>query len=88
VAVRLPRLFGSRSSAVDVVETRSIDSVPWDSGGPAPGAAVVTESRARRLAPVFAAHRFLMDGIGTLPVASYRRLGGERQPMTARSSTG
>jgi HK97 family phage portal protein len=79
--VRLPRLFGSRASAVEVVETRSIDSVPWDAGGPVSGSAVISESRARRLAPVFAAHRFLMDGIGTLPIAAYRRLGSERQPM-------
>jgi HK97 family phage portal protein len=84
VAVRNPLrglLGGEPRSSSTQVEVRSIDSVPWDSGGPVAGAATVTEDRARRLSPVFAAHRFLADGIATLPIHGYRKVGDQRQQM-------
>jgi HK97 family phage portal protein len=41
----------------------------------------ISENRARRLSPVFAAHRFLGDGVGTLPVHAYRRYPDRREQM-------
>lgn len=70
-------LFGRRS-----VESRSIDSVPWDHGGN-PNSSSMTQDRALRLAPVFAANRHLVDNIATLPLKPYRRAGDNRQPMAA-----
>ncbi len=73
--------FFRRSTGTDV-EVRSIDSVPWDAGGTSTsGSVVVSEARARRLAPVYAAHRHLADGIATLPLKGYRRIGTQREPM-------
>jgi HK97 family phage portal protein len=43
-----------------------------------------SEQRALSLAPVFAAFRFLCDGVSTLPLKSYRRAGpDQREPMSS-----
>lgn len=64
------------------VEVRAIEGVPWDVGGSGYNSTdSVTEKRARRLSPVFAAHRHLADGIGTLPLKAYEKRGNARQPM-------
>jgi HK97 family phage portal protein len=72
---------GERRAGGELVEARSIDSVPWDAGGARPGAAYVSEDRARCLSPVFAAHRFLGDGIGTLPLHGFRKYPDRRVQM-------
>ncbi|MGH3518807.1 MAG: phage portal protein [Natronosporangium sp.] len=61
-------------------EQRSVDTAPWDAGGVS-GDPPVSESRAMRLAPVFAANRHLADNISTLPLKAYRKLGDRREPM-------
>lgn len=61
-------------------ETRSIDSVPWDHGGTL-GGPPVSQDRALRLAPVYAAHRHLADNISTLPLKAYRKVFDKREPM-------
>ncbi len=71
----LNRLFGV------VEEQRSLESVPWASGGPLGAGTAVTQERALRLAPVYAANRFLSDSIATLPLKPYRRFGERREPM-------
>lgn len=74
--------FRSIRPGVAAVETRAIEGVPWDVGGTGyTNTENVSEARARRLAPVFAAHRHLADGIGTLPLKAYRKTGNARQPM-------
>ncbi len=62
-------------------EARAITSVPWEAGGNASSARMVTQDRALKLAPVYAAVRHLSDGIGTLPLKGYRQLGDTRRPM-------
>lgn len=74
-------LAGQQRSSSMQVEARSIDSVPWESGGSRAGGGHVSEDRARRLAPVFAAHRFLGDGIGTLPLHAFRKFPDRRVQM-------
>jgi HK97 family phage portal protein len=65
-------------------EKRSIDSVPWypfNVGYPYEPA---SQDRALSLAPVFSAIRFLVDGISTLPLKPYRRVGpDQREPMAS-----
>lgn len=69
-------------SRTPTVEMRAIDGVPWDQGGTGyQNSDMVSERRARRLAPVFAAHRHLADGIGTLPLKAYKKAGINRRPM-------
>jgi HK97 family phage portal protein len=63
------------------VEQRSVAALPWGSGDDILSPQTVTQDRALRLAPVFAANRFLADFISTLPLKGYRRLGDQRQPM-------
>lgn len=72
------RNFFRRQSA----ETRAIDTVPWVQGGPLSGANV-DQSKALTLAPVYAAVRILAQDLSTLPLKSYRKVDGERVPMTA-----
>ena len=63
-------------------EARAISQVPWQPfniGGPAGGP--VSQDRALKLAPWFAAVRYLSDGVGTLPLKGYRKDGDERVPM-------
>lgn len=71
-----------RSREVAPVETRTVDTVPWNVGGSLGGPAV-TQDRALALAPVFAAARIIAGTASTLPLKAYRRLGDERQPMTS-----
>jgi hypothetical protein len=76
------RLPSFRRTPRNLPEVRSIDSVPWNSGGPSPTSSLVlSEERARRLAPVYSAHRHLADGISTLPIKGYRKIGDRREPM-------
>lgn len=58
-------------------ETRSIDSVPWDTGGGLPTRAVSVD-QALSLAPVFACIRLLADQIASLPLQTYRQTGDTR----------
>jgi HK97 family phage portal protein len=64
-------------------EQRSIDSVPWYPFDVGPGRyEPATQQRALSLAPVFAAFRFLCDGVSTLPLKAYRKAGpDQREPM-------
>lgn len=65
-----------------VPEARATTAMPWESGGSyAPQQRTVTQDRALRLTPVYAAVRHLSDGIGTLPLKGYRDLGDSKQPM-------
>lgn len=68
-------LFGRRQA-----EQRAVTEVPWDHGGDIRGSSM-TQDRALRLAPVFAANRHLVDNISTLPLKPFRKIGDERQPM-------
>lgn len=61
------------------VEARAVDSVPWDHGGVIGGNQAVSQDRALRLAPVYAANRHLADQMSTLPLKAYRRLGDKRE---------
>ena len=63
-------------------EQRTITSVPWNVGDPLVSA-TVTQERALTLVAVFAAVRLLADEISTLPLKAYRKVGDERQPMSA-----
>lgn len=58
---------------------RSIDSLPWVSGGPKPSSKSLESSL--RLVPVFAACRLISDSIASLPLKAYRRNGEERIPI-------
>ena len=62
-------------------EYRSIDSVPWDVGGPT--RQTVNESKALGLSAVYAANRHLGDLISTLPLHGYRKIGDRREKMSA-----
>jgi HK97 family phage portal protein len=62
-------------------ETRTIDTLPWGSGGVGPSVGPLTQDRALTLAPVFAAARILAGTISTLPLKAYRRIGDDRVPM-------
>jgi HK97 family phage portal protein len=63
-------------------ETRSVESVPWYSWNVGYSYEPATQDRALSLAPVFSAVRFLVDGISTLPLKPYRRVGpDQREPM-------
>ena len=62
------------------VEQRAITEVPWDHGGPL-SPTKMTQERAQRLAPVFAANRHLADQIATLPLHAYRKVGDSRQKL-------
>lgn len=59
---------------------RAITSLPWSHGGPR--ANVVNAESALSLIPLFACVRILSDQLASLPVQTYRRLGGERMPMS------
>lgn len=61
-------------------ESRAVTSVPWSVG--APSMTSVTQERALRLIPVYAAVRLVADLVSTLPLKSYREVGDERQPMS------
>lgn len=62
-------------------EQRSIDDVPWDVGGQQTDG--VSQDRALRMNPVFAALRHITDYGSTLPLKSYRKIGeDERVPIT------
>lgn len=63
-------------------ETRAITAVPWSHGDPL-FVNTVTQERALSLVPVFAAVRLLADEISTLPLQAYRKVGDDRQPMSA-----
>jgi len=60
-------------------EYRSIDSVPWDVGGPSHQ--TVNEHKALGLSYVYAANRHLGDLISTLPLHGYHQSGDRRQKM-------
>jgi len=62
-------------------EIRAIATLPWDRGDPVTYAN--TQDQALKLVPVYAAVRLLADNIATLPVKTYRKVGDERQPMSA-----
>lgn len=63
------------------VEERAITSLDWIQGNdPVPQ---VTEARALRLSPVFAAIRHIVDYCATLPVDFYRNDGKARLPMSS-----
>ena len=62
-------------------EARSILDLPWNTGA-APHTAV-TQDRALSLIPVYSANRLLAGTVSTLPLKAYRRVGDERQPMSA-----
>lgn len=53
----------------------------WVDSGDGPARAV-TEDNATRLAPVFAAHRHIVDYVSTLPVDAFRRDGDRRVSIT------
>lgn len=61
------------------VEQRAITEVPWDHGGTL-GGPKVTQDKYLGLAPVYAANRHLADQVSTLPLKSYLRATGRRQP--------
>jgi HK97 family phage portal protein len=63
------------------VETRAVESVPWDVGGPLQVA--VNESSALGLSAVYAAVRHLTDLISTLPLQAYRQEGDTRRRLSA-----
>lgn len=77
--MRLRSLF-RRSRA----EQRSIDSVPWDQGGPLHPTGVGVD-RALKLGPVYAAGRLLADSVASLPLQQYRKSGDVRQKMPLAS---
>jgi HK97 family phage portal protein len=63
-------------------EKRSITSVPWAPWDVGPGRyEVPSQDRALSLAPWFAAIRFLADGVSTLPLKAYRKVGDRREPL-------
>lgn len=62
------------------VEQRAITEVPWDHGPPL-NPTKMSQERAQRLAPVFAANRHLADQIATLPMHAYRKTGETRQRL-------
>ncbi len=66
-------------------EVRSITSVPWYPFNVGPSKYErPSEQRAMGLSAVFAAVRFLCDGVSTLPLKPYRRVGPEqREPMSS-----
>lgn len=68
-------LFGKR------VEERAVTSVDWIQGNDATPS--VTEARALRLSPVFAAIRHIVDYCATLPVDFHRQDGKSRTPMSS-----
>lgn len=68
--------------AVGVAEQRSIDSVPWDQGGPLQRG--VSTERALALIPFFACVRLLADSVASLPLQAHRRLGETREPMVTQ----
>ncbi len=59
------------------VETRAIDAVPWDHGGPSRPSAVTPE-QALGLVPVFACVRLLASQVASLPLQTFRRAGEAR----------
>lgn len=59
---------------------RAITSLPWVSGGPR--ASLVSAERAISLIPLFACVRILADGVASLPLQTYKRLGDKRQPQS------
>jgi HK97 family phage portal protein len=61
-------------------EVRSIDSVPWTWG--AESRSVVDQAKALSLTPVYAAVRIIAQDLSTLPLKSYRKVDGERVPMS------
>lgn len=61
------------------VETRSIDSVPWNVGGPTSSHDEISQDSALRLAPVFAAGNLLASTIAALPIQTFRRTTAGRQ---------
>jgi HK97 family phage portal protein len=63
-----------------VEEQRALTWLPWDVGGSRYDQPRAEE--ATRLAPVWAAVRFLVDGVSTLPLKAYRVDGDARQPIT------
>lgn len=65
------------------VSKRSINSLPWNTGGPRLG--TVSTERAIALVPVFACIRILADNIASLPMQAYRKLGEQRQQITLPS---
>lgn len=69
-----------RGSGPAQTESRAVTSVPWSVG--APSMTSVTQERALRLIPVYAAVRLVADLVSTLPLKSYRETGDERQPMS------
>jgi HK97 family phage portal protein len=65
----------------DDSEQRAITSVPWDIGGTLAPSTSVTFDRAASFGAVFAAWRYLVDHIATLPLHGYRDLGDQRQRL-------
>lgn len=61
------------------VERRAITSVPWNVGNPL--GSTVSQEKALRLTPVFAATRHITDFCSTLPLKAYRKTGDTRLPM-------
>ena len=64
-------------------EARAIQSVPWtpfNFGGSGSGA--VSQERALKLAPWYAAVRFLSDGVATLPLKAFLKAGDDREPKS------
>lgn len=61
-------------------EQRTIDSVPWDVGGPLRPASVSVD-QALGLVPVFAAVRLLASQVASLPLQTYRKTGDTRQKI-------
>ena len=57
------------------------DQVPFNYGGSLSSAPAISGDKALTLGPVYAANRLLADSIATLPLKSFRKLGGDRVPM-------
>lgn len=57
------------------------DAGVWYDATDNPQRVAVTEETAPRLAPVFAAHRYVIDYVSTLPVDAYRKDGATRVEM-------
>jgi HK97 family phage portal protein len=62
------------------LEQRMITDLPWVAGGSTRGTAI-TFDRAATFGAVFAAWRYLVDHIATLPLHAYRDLGDRRQRL-------
>jgi HK97 family phage portal protein len=63
-------------------EVRNVNDGVWASDGMGRVSSTITQDRALTLAPVYSAVRILAQDISTLPLKCYRKVDGERVPMT------